>query len=83
MRESGLLHKWIKDWTPKNLHCKGLAPVTEATQVTTTDFQGGLYFAALGLGAAGLILVAEFAFGLWLCPKPKDQTGILQYKPPR
>ena len=62
IRESGLLEKWIQDWTPNNTHCKGLGPVTQTKVATVTDFQGALFLLGMGLGVGILLLLAEICY---------------------
>lgn len=62
MRESGLLKNWINKWTPKNLHCKGLGPVTQSKQATVKDFQGAFYLLMIGIASGLLLLVLEYIY---------------------
>ena len=62
MRESGLLKKWTAEWTPSNLQCKGLGPVTTATEATLDDFQGAFYLLIIGVLLACVFLVVEMVY---------------------
>ena len=62
MRESGLLKKWTAEWTPSNLQCKGLGPVTTAKEATLDDFQGAFYLLIIGILLACILLVVELAY---------------------
>lgn len=63
IRESGILNKWIQDWTPDgSSNCKGINPVTDTKVATVMEFQGALYLLALGVMSSIVILVAEVVF---------------------
>lgn len=59
MKEGGLIDKWIKNRTPKNLQCKGLGPKTKAKTATLEDLQGAFYVFLGGITVGGFILSLE------------------------
>ena len=59
IRETGLLDKWIQKWTPLNLQCQNLAPVTKAKIAGLKDFQGGFYVLLAGIISGVFALMSE------------------------
>ena len=59
MRETGLLDNWIQKWTPQNLQCRGLGPVTNARIASLKDFQGGFYVLVAGVLFGLVALISE------------------------
>ena len=59
IRETGLLDKWIQKWTPLNLQCQNLAPVTKAKIAGLKDFQGGFYVLLVGIVSGVFALMSE------------------------
>ena len=59
IRETGLLDNWIKKWTPLNLQCQNLGPVTKAKIASLKDFQGGFYVLLAGIVSGLFVLISE------------------------
>ena len=62
MRESGLLKKWTTEWTPSNLQCVGLGPITTATEASLNDFQGAFYLLIIGITLSCILLITELVY---------------------
>ena len=59
IRETGLLDKWTQKWTPLNLQCQNLGPVTKAKIAGLKDFQGGFYVLLVGIVSGVFALMSE------------------------